>query len=180
MHTSLWYLCSRTKNSTMFLLQKTPFAGAYYHRDDPHFSKLACLYGMDNVKKEGETEFIVISDQTEKISDSEPSCYELVACDTEVNSPCVFPPRTVRRKLFVDEVVAPTDRESSTELGVYFIDLGPNGQLRPRFERGRDLPSKPEGDQGKAGPSTRSPNTSSVASNSPKQWWPHNFKRPPF
>ncbi|XP_042058915.1 uncharacterized protein LOC121803301 isoform X2 [Salvia splendens] len=55
---------------------KTPFAGAYYHRDDPHFSKLARLYGLDNVKKEGETEVVVISDQTEKISDGEPSCYE--------------------------------------------------------------------------------------------------------
>ncbi|XP_042058916.1 uncharacterized protein LOC121803301 isoform X3 [Salvia splendens] len=38
--------------------------------------KLARLYGLDNVKKEGETEVVVISDQTEKISDGEPSCYE--------------------------------------------------------------------------------------------------------
>ncbi|KAG6425391.1 hypothetical protein SASPL_115824 [Salvia splendens] len=58
------------------IFKKTPFAGAYYHRDDPHFSKLARLYGLDNVKKEGETEVVVISDQTEKISDGEPSCYE--------------------------------------------------------------------------------------------------------
>ncbi|KAG6402885.1 hypothetical protein SASPL_135099 [Salvia splendens] len=160
------------------ILKKTPFAGAYYHRDEPHFAKLACLYGWDDVKKEGETE-VVISDQTVKIDvEVEPSCYELPGCYTEVNSPNIFPTRSVRRKLFVDDVETPTNRESSTEIGIYFIENGPNGQLVPRLERGRDLTSKHGAD--KAGPSTRSPNTSSAASNSPKQWYPHNIRRPPF
>lgn len=174
------YLCSITCLLYVNTLQKTPFAGAYYHRDEPHFAKLACLYGWDDVKNEGETEVVVISDHTVKIDDEEPSCYELPGCYTEVNSPNIFPTRPVCRKLFVDDVETPTDRESSTEIGIYFIEKGPNGKLVPRLEKGRDLTSKPEADKDKAGPSTRSPNTSSCASNSPKQWYPHNIRRPPF
>ncbi|XP_042006892.1 uncharacterized protein LOC121755637 isoform X1 [Salvia splendens] len=151
------------------ILQRTPFAGAYYHRDDPYFSKLACLFGLGKVKKEEDVEVVLISDRTEKVSADEPSCYEITRCDAEVTSPTIFPPRTVCRKLFPEDDEPPTNRESTNEVGICFIDLDADGQLRTRFEKGRDLPTVPDGKKDKGGPSRVSPNTSSCASNSPKQ-----------
>ncbi|KAG6385470.1 hypothetical protein SASPL_154305 [Salvia splendens] len=93
------------------ILQKTPFAAVYYHRDDPHFSKLACLYGMGDVKKEGEVEVVVLSDCTVKISTDEPSCYEVSDFEAEVNSPAVFPTQMVWCKLFLEDDEPLADRE---------------------------------------------------------------------
>ncbi|KAL1536921.1 hypothetical protein AAHA92_29495 [Salvia divinorum] len=53
-----------------------------------------------------------------------------------------------RRKLFVTDEEA-VDRESTTESGIYFIDIAPDGQLRTRIEHG------------------------SCGSNSPIGWWSH-------
>lgn len=126
------------------MLQIFPFAGAFYHRDDPHFSKLACLYGLDAVKKEQEVTVVLLSDRTEKISADEPSCYEVNVNETEVNSLVVFPPHSVRRKLFPDEDEPPTDRESTNEDGICFIDLDADWKLHTRMMgRGRDLPTQP-------------------------------------
>ncbi|KAG6412480.1 hypothetical protein SASPL_125159 [Salvia splendens] len=88
---------------------KTPFAAAYYHRDDSHFSQLACLYGMDDIKKEREVDVIVLSDCTEAIPTDEPSCYEVSGFEAEVNSPAIFPPQTVRRKLFPEDDEPPVN-----------------------------------------------------------------------
>ncbi|XP_042002433.1 uncharacterized protein LOC121751698 [Salvia splendens] len=128
------------------ILKKTPFAAAYYHRDDPHFPQLACLYGMDDVKKEREVYVIVLSDCTEEIPTDEPSCYEVSGFEVEVNSP----------------------------------DIGPDGRLVTRLETGQVLPKPVAAKTEQAGPSTRSPNASSVASNSPLRWWTHNIRRPNF
>ncbi|KAG6399536.1 hypothetical protein SASPL_141017 [Salvia splendens] len=121
------------------ILKKTPFAAGYYHRDDPHFSQLACLYGMDDVKKEGEVDVIVLSDCTEVIPTDEPSCYEVSGFKAEVNSPVIFPPQTVRRKLFPKDDKPLADRESTTDMGMYFIDIGPDGRLVTRLESGQVL-----------------------------------------
>ncbi|KAL1559485.1 hypothetical protein AAHA92_09822 [Salvia divinorum] len=67
----------------------------------------------------------------------------------------------------------PTDRESMTETGIYFIDVGPDGQLRTRLEKSRALPKNPFLEKDKGGPSLSSSHASSHASNSPIGWWPH-------
>ncbi|XP_042006983.1 uncharacterized protein LOC121755694 isoform X5 [Salvia splendens] len=128
------------------IMKKTLFAAAYYHRDNPHFSQLACLYGMDDIKKEREVSVIVLSDCTEEIPTDESSCYEVSGFKAEVNSP----------------------------------DIGSDGSLVTRLETGRVLPKPDAAKTEQAGPSTRSPNASSVASNSPLRWWPHNIRRPNF
>ena len=123
---------------------------------------------------------VVISDRTEKICDDEPSCYEVGGIEGEVNSPFMLPPSKACRKLFADDVEPPTDRESTNDIGIYFIDLAEDGQLRTRFEKGRALLKPPTQKKDEAGPSTRSPNASLCASNSPIHWWPHIHKRPNF
>ncbi|XP_047970727.1 uncharacterized protein LOC125213952 [Salvia hispanica] len=135
------------------ILQKTPFVGAYYHRDDPYFSKLACLFGLGEVKKEEDAEVVLISDGTEKVSTDEPRCYEITGCDAEVTLPTVFPPRTVRLKLFLEDGEPPMDLELTNKVGICFIDLNANGKLHTRFEKRRDLPIVPDGKKDKAGPS---------------------------
>ena len=150
-------------------------------REDRHpvHSKLECLYGSDDVKKEKEVTVVLLSDRTEKLSDDEPSCYEVNENDTEVNSPAVFPPPTVRRKLFQDEVEAPTDRESTNDVGICFIDLDAEGKLHSRIMgKGRELPIRPGRNKDHVGPSNMSSNASSCASNSPKQRWPYIYKKP--
>ncbi|KAG6421657.1 hypothetical protein SASPL_118214 [Salvia splendens] len=149
----------------------------YYHRDDPYFTLLACLYGMDDVKEEREVEIIVLSDCTEEIPTDEPSCYEVSGFEAEVNSPMMLPPQTVRRKLFPEDAAPPLDQESTNDVGMYFIDIGPDGRLVTRLESTRVLPRSAAAKTDDAGPSTRSPNASSVASNSPVGWWPHNIMR---
>lgn len=130
------------------------------------------------MKKEGYAEVEVISDQTEKASADEPSCYEINGCDAEGNSPAGFPPRTVRRKIFPEDGKPPTDRESSNEVGICFINLNVDGKLHTRIEGGRDLPTQPEAKKDKGGPSRFSLNGSSCASNLPKQWWSYIYKKP--
>ncbi|KAG6430941.1 hypothetical protein SASPL_109015 [Salvia splendens] len=134
---------------------------------------LACFYGLDDVKKEHEVTVVLLSDRTEKISADELSCYEVNENDTEVNSPAVFPPPTVRRKLFPDEVEPPTDRESTNEAGICFIDLDADGKLHTRMMgKGRDLPTQPGRNKDPGGPSNLSSNASSCASNSPCEGFP--------
>ncbi|KAG6394650.1 hypothetical protein SASPL_145239 [Salvia splendens] len=67
------------------ILNKTPFAATYYHRDYPHFTLLECLYEMEDDNGEREVEIIVLS-ETEEISTDEPSCYEVSGFEAEVNS----------------------------------------------------------------------------------------------
>ncbi|XP_042006980.1 uncharacterized protein LOC121755694 isoform X2 [Salvia splendens] len=142
--------------------------------------KLACLYGMDDIKKEREVSVIVLSDCTEEIPTDESSCYEVSGFKAEVNSPGIVPPQTVRRKLFAADVAPQVDQESTNDMGMYFIDIGSDGSLVTRLETGRVLPKPDAAKTEQAGPSTRSPNASSVASNSPLRWWPHNIRRPNF
>ena len=162
-----------------YCLQYNWFAGAYYYNGEPEHSKLACLFGMDDVKVEGENEVIVISDSTEKLPTEEMGPYDIGELNDEVNSPLVFPPPTVCRKLFEGNQT-PTDRESTTDVGIYFIDLTHDGQLRSRFEKGPALPPpstfKDKAGVSKAtevGPSRMLPHASSCGSNSPLGKWSH-------
>ncbi|KAL1567603.1 hypothetical protein AAHA92_03066 [Salvia divinorum] len=147
------------------ILKNNAFAGAYYHQDEPQYSKIACLLGMDDVKVESAKEVIVISVSTEKLSPEDSSCYEVGDDTKEVNSPAIFPQPTVRHKLFIEDD-EPTDRESTIETGIYFIDVGPDGQLRTRLEKSRALTKNPFLKKDKGGPSLRSSHVSSCASNS--------------
>ncbi|KAL1546424.1 hypothetical protein AAHA92_23024 [Salvia divinorum] len=139
------------------ILKKNSFAAAYYYHEEPIYSKLACLFGMDDVKVEGEKlegkkEVVVISDNTDQISTKDCICDNLDEKDDEVTSPAVFPRPMVRRKLFEEQRVEVADRESTTELGIYFIDLAPDGQLRTRLEKGRALAKPPIFCQDEGGP----------------------------
>ena len=121
----------------------------------------------------------MLSDTTEKLPTDDLEVCEMKVLNEEVNSPIVFPPPTVRRKLFDDDLPQPpTERESTNDVGVCFIDLDPDGQLRPRYEKGRDLPPsqkcilpRSRAKHDVAAPSTRSAFGSSVGSNSPIGWW---------
>ncbi|KAL1566888.1 hypothetical protein AAHA92_02431 [Salvia divinorum] len=121
------------------LFKVNTFAGAYYYQEEPMYSQLACLFSLDDVKVEGEKEVVVISDNTEEILFDDLVSHGLVDKDEEVSSPAMFPGPNVRRKLF-DEATDADDRESTTEPGIYFIDLAPDGQLQTRVEKGRALP----------------------------------------
>ncbi|KAG6385391.1 hypothetical protein SASPL_154226 [Salvia splendens] len=118
------------------ILEKNPFAEAFYHKEDPAYSKLTCLFGLKDVKVEGAKEVIIISKNTEAL-----------------------PTKEINKTVLSDQ---------EEELGIFLIDLAPDGQLRTRVEKGRDLP-KPQD----VGPSARSPYASSCGSNSLIGWSPH-------
>ncbi|XP_041993312.1 uncharacterized protein LOC121743961 isoform X3 [Salvia splendens] len=157
------------------ICKKNYLAGAYYYNDEPEYTQLACLFGMDDIKLEAVKEVIIISDTTEKLSSEQPSCYEVPDGNEEVNSPNVIPPANVRRKLFVD-LDGPSDRESTTEPGIYFIDVGPDGKLRTRLESGRVLPKDHPMNESNVKKFDRASNASSNGSNSPLGRWPHLHK----
>ena len=51
-------------NNLVSICKKNEFAGAYYYHDAHMYSSLACLFGMDDIKVEGEREVIEVSDNT--------------------------------------------------------------------------------------------------------------------
>ena len=156
------------------LPQVVPLAGAYYHAEEPLYSKLACLFGMDDIKIE-EATIIVISDNTEKVKGKDLSFYDFG--EEEVNSPAGLPPRSVCCKLFDDDTLV-EDRESTTKTQISFIDLKSDNQVRTICDKGKALQKPPPKVQDIGGPSTRSPLGSSCGSNSPKVWWPHICRHP--
>ncbi|KAG6416352.1 hypothetical protein SASPL_123780 [Salvia splendens] len=107
------------------VLMLNAFAGAYYHRDEPHFNELATIFGYFDVKVEEATEVITLSDNTEivVITDTiEPNVplrghvKELDVDLDEVNSPSPRAASRVRRKLFhIDEVNLDLDHLSSSK-----------------------------------------------------------------
>lgn len=157
------------------MCQENEFVGAYYYHDEHLYSELACLFGMDDVKVEGEMEVIDISDNTAKIMSEDTVPVDLEEEEEEVNSPAVFRRPNVKRKLF-DEDEMPTDKESSTTEGSFIIEVAARGQLQPRFEMSRSLPKTSTFGSADVGPSTKSPHTSSCASNSPIGWLPQTRK----
>ncbi|KAG6419002.1 hypothetical protein SASPL_121210 [Salvia splendens] len=166
------------KESWDYMLKMNSFAGAYFYQEEPIWARLACLFGFDDVKVEGQKEVVVISDNTEEIHEDASVMNALGDGEDEVNSPAVFPGPKVRRKLFDDDPM-PNDRGSSTDAGIDFIDLTSDGLMRPREEKGQILHQPPKPSTEGAGPSTaKSPRSSSCGSNSPMKWWPHICKRP--
>ncbi|KAG6401356.1 hypothetical protein SASPL_138210 [Salvia splendens] len=126
---------------TKFLL-KHPFAAAYHYYDKPEYSKIRCLFGIDDVKEDSHTDLISIPSSSDADSSEDSGCYEVAPDNEEVNSPAVFPKPTVRCKLFDDDVEA-IDRESTTAKGIYWIDVGPDENLRTRLKKSRTLPKDP-------------------------------------
>ncbi|KAG6416036.1 hypothetical protein SASPL_123458 [Salvia splendens] len=116
------------KESWDNMLKVNSFAGAYFYQEEPIWARLACLFGFDDVKVEGQKEVVVISDNTEEIHEDASVMVDLGNGEDEVNSPAVFPGPKVRRKLFDDDPM-PHDRESSTDAGIDFIDLTSDGLM---------------------------------------------------
>ncbi|KAL1558482.1 hypothetical protein AAHA92_08941 [Salvia divinorum] len=114
----------------------------------------------------------MMSESTKKKSDEEPSCYEIDDACEEVTSTTAKPVVRADRKPFTD-VEETTDRESTTEPGIYFIDVAPDGKLRTRLEKGRVLPKVQDVNTLGVGLSNPSSHASSCGSNSPIGWWPH-------
>ncbi|KAL1549200.1 hypothetical protein AAHA92_17332 [Salvia divinorum] len=67
------------------ILKNNAFAGAYYYHDKPQYSKIAYLFGMDDVKVESAKEVIVISVSTEKLFPEDSRCYEVGGDIEKVN-----------------------------------------------------------------------------------------------
>ncbi|KAG6406365.1 hypothetical protein SASPL_133965 [Salvia splendens] len=87
---------------------------------------------------------IQISSSGDDLSSSEDFNFMDVDIDgDEVNSPADLPKPIASRKLFVDEDVPPIDRESTTESSLFFVDVGPGGNLRSRYERSHPKQSNP-------------------------------------
>lgn len=108
-------------------------------------------------------EVIEISDNTAKIPTEDTMAVDIDDNDEEVNSPAVFRRPGVKRKLFTDEE-APADMESTT------VVLAEDRQLQTRGERSRALPKPTTVGDAKGVLFTKSPPTSSCASNSPIGW----------
>ncbi|KAG6430007.1 hypothetical protein SASPL_108066 [Salvia splendens] len=114
----------RIMNSRFVFFKLNAFAGAYYHRDEPHFNELATIFGYNDVKVDDATEVITISDNTEivVITDTvEPNApvrgrmQQLDVDLDEVNSPSPGAACRVRRKLFhFDSVKLDLDHLSSS------------------------------------------------------------------
>ncbi|KAG6389135.1 hypothetical protein SASPL_150594 [Salvia splendens] len=134
------------------MLKMNAFAGAYFYEEEPIWARLACVFGIDDVKIEGQKEVVVISDCTEEIGADEVAVAANVGGDEEVNSPLVFPGPQVRRKLF-DADPLPNDRESSSEPGICFVDLTSDWNLRTRVEKGRIMYPPPKPIHDGSGPS---------------------------
>ncbi|KAG6405373.1 hypothetical protein SASPL_132962 [Salvia splendens] len=114
----------------------------YFYQEEPIYARLACVFGLDDVKVKGQTTVVVMSDNTKEVHSDSIKINDVIEGEEEVNSPVVFPGPKVHRKLF-DEDAEPNDRESTTEDGDRFIDLGSDGYMRYREEKGRMLPKPP-------------------------------------
>ncbi|KAG6405492.1 hypothetical protein SASPL_133082 [Salvia splendens] len=71
------------------ILEENPFVGAFYHKEEPAYSELACLFGLEDVKVEGAKEVIVISETIEALPNEEINKTILSDQEDEVNSPAV-------------------------------------------------------------------------------------------
>ncbi|KAL1548832.1 hypothetical protein AAHA92_17016 [Salvia divinorum] len=138
-----------------------PFAEAYFHCDEPEFSRLAVVFGMEDVKVEEAKDVIVISDSTEILPPPVVPTVTPVSDPDEVNSPLLTVVGQVRRKLF-DEDLDSLDRESNNGHRPHnyspssSVELGPKVK-DPKFHRLLKQPTPP----------VCSPNASSSASWSP-------------
>ncbi|KAG6394045.1 hypothetical protein SASPL_144622 [Salvia splendens] len=86
----------------------------------------------------------------------------------------VIAPDCLWEKICKSNLVA--TRESTTEPGIYFIDIGPDGKLRTRVEKGQVLPKDHPMKESNVKKFDRASNASSNGSNSPLGRWPHLHK----
>ncbi|KAL1563579.1 hypothetical protein AAHA92_06029 [Salvia divinorum] len=115
------------------ILKQHPFAGAYYHTDEPQLYLLASMFGLTDVEMEDETIIIITSDTTKPICNLHGPLVASPADPDEVNSPCVGGAFKARRKLFVEES-ATDDRHSSTVASVFYHGTGVDGSLKLKME----------------------------------------------
>ncbi|KAL1562043.1 hypothetical protein AAHA92_04666 [Salvia divinorum] len=152
------------------IFQRNAFAKAYYHRDEPAFNQLTTMFGLPDIKVEGEPEVIVISDTTEVVEHGlGKNSYS--PTDTEkVTSPITCIALHVRRKLFTEATTSTEDRQSSNVAPTYYLVPSNKGELRLKMENHAPCRSIPPA---KSGPKS-SPNASSSASWSPfgRDWKP--------
>lgn len=147
-------------------MQQNPFAGAYYHRDEPEFSRLVSLFKLSNVQVENEPDVVVISNSTAYVNHSPTKKTEVVEDLEEVNSPLFGGSWKAKRKLFNDDlelgdgVNNSLDRESTTNVMTHaprFDGLKNKIENRPRRRYPSPVRRLPQA----------SPNGSSCASWSP-------------
>ncbi|KAL1554874.1 hypothetical protein AAHA92_15382 [Salvia divinorum] len=86
------------------IFQQNPFGRAYYHRDEPEFSRLVSLFRLSNVQVKGAPEVVVISDSTAFVNHSTCMKIEVVEDLEEVNSPMFGGSWKAKRKLFNDDM----------------------------------------------------------------------------
>ncbi|KAG6401890.1 hypothetical protein SASPL_138758 [Salvia splendens] len=87
------------------ILKVNSFAGAYFYKEEPIYASLACLFGMDDVKVEGEASVVVISNTTEELPADDITTTKLVDNEDEVNAPNVFPGPRVRTSAEKDRIL---------------------------------------------------------------------------
>lgn len=150
------------------VMQKTPFAAAYYYHDDLEYYRLRSMF-IDDISPGAAVEIIVISSSSEDgMYSSEGTKYmDVDNEDDEVNSPAIFPKSTVRRKLF-DQEAPLTDMDSVTSPQFHFIDVTPGPSFRARYQ---NIIPKPFASIGVTNVVNMSPFGSSCASNSPMAFW---------
>ncbi|KAL1536950.1 hypothetical protein AAHA92_29518 [Salvia divinorum] len=116
------------------IFKQHPFAGAYYHTDEPQLYLLASIFGLTDVEMEDETIIIIIpSDTTKPIFNLHGPLVASLADPDEVNSPCVGGALKARRKLFVEES-ATDDRQSSIAAPVFYHGTVFDGSLKFKME----------------------------------------------
>ncbi|KAG6403178.1 hypothetical protein SASPL_135395 [Salvia splendens] len=53
------------------ILKMNSFAGSYFYQEEPIWARLACVFGFDDVKVEGEKDVVIISDNTVELHEDE-------------------------------------------------------------------------------------------------------------
>ncbi|KAL1555889.1 hypothetical protein AAHA92_11576 [Salvia divinorum] len=146
------------------IFTKNKLASAYYHKGEPIFNELACLFGENDVKLEKTTTVIILSETVDNVHVAEPAISHIQCSSEEVNSPMVEAKPNLRRKLFVDANYV-DDEGSTTEKDNEADKECQEKNMEMKTQKKGTLRQQLESPQPYA-----SPGGSSCASNSPYIW----------
>ncbi|KAL1560226.1 hypothetical protein AAHA92_10466 [Salvia divinorum] len=124
------------------IFKKNPFAGAYYHKDEPEFYRLATIFGLDDVKEEDAHTVIVISDSSGDGNPIPVHCATPSKDQDEVNSPAFADEPKVRRKLFLSDESS-NDCESSNAKAICHLAPCRGGGLERKMKNNPPRRSQP-------------------------------------
>ncbi|KAL1568240.1 hypothetical protein AAHA92_03633 [Salvia divinorum] len=159
------------------ILKRSKLAGAYYYFGEPEFSRLTMLFDCKEIKKEKNSDVVVISDSTVPFVGpaappprwSEPT-YPIGEASESVSSPIVGNFATTRRKLFAEEYIN-LDNESTNSTAPILYVPDRDGASRPKPATS----ARPQPRAIAFNPAA-SPHGSSCGSTSPNNWWRNNRK----